>query len=167
LKSTTGKRNAHLHKYTQETLEVVKRDNCEMLRFYGYADEPGENSVNAFNLDEEYCKTMKPKRNGYKEHNKQAIKQVIEISKDSSLIKTHQNYGCEALRMPPTARLTDVCVEEARIRMKLKKKCYCQFTFEFDNLLLTLVKFVSLVAIVFLVITFGIKITVNAVEQEF
>ena len=68
--------------------------------------------------------------------------------------------------MPPTARLTDVCVEEARIRMKLKKKCYCQFTFEFDNLLLTLFKFVSIVAIFSLMIIFGIKTTVNAVEQE-
>jgi hypothetical protein len=68
---------------------------------------------------------LKPKRNGFKEHNKQAIKEVIAIFKDKSLIKTHQNFGCEALTMPSIANLTDPAVEEARLRMGLKKKSFC------------------------------------------
>jgi hypothetical protein len=96
-----------------------------MLRFYGYADEPGENTANHFKFDEEFIKTLKPKRNGFREHNKQAIKEVIAISKDRSLIKTHQNYGSEALTMPKIGKLTEPAVNEARIRMGLRKKWFC------------------------------------------
>jgi hypothetical protein len=54
LKSTTGKRNQHLKKYNEKTLEHIKKDNAEMLRFYGYADEPGENSANHYKFDAEF-----------------------------------------------------------------------------------------------------------------
>jgi hypothetical protein len=96
-----------------------------MLRFYGYADEAGENTANHYKFDAEFIKTLKPKRNGFRQHNKEAIKEVIAISKDKSLIKTHKNYDSAALTMPPIKTLTDPCVEEARIRMGLKKKWFC------------------------------------------
>lgn len=89
LKSTTGKRNQHLKKYTKETLEIVKKDNMEMLRFFGYADEPGEDTVNAFNLTKDEIKNLKRAPAGFREHNKNAIKEVIAISKDPKSVKTH------------------------------------------------------------------------------
>lgn len=104
----------------------MKRDNAEMLRFFGYADDPGMDTVNPFKLDKEHAATLTRKQGGYREHNKNAIKEVIEISKDSSKIKSHENWGCERLPLPPTATLTDPCVEEAQERMGLnKKKCIC------------------------------------------
>jgi hypothetical protein len=113
-------------------LEVIKRDNIEMLRFFGYADEPGEDTVNAFKLTKEEIVNLKQKPAGFREHNRNAIKEAIEISKDLKLVKTHECWGGTPLRMPPVAELTDPCVDEARERMGFKKKCVCQFTMEFD-----------------------------------
>ena len=44
-----------------------------MLRFFGYADEPGEDTVNAFKLTEDEIKNMKRAPSGFREHNKRAI----------------------------------------------------------------------------------------------
>ena len=68
--------------------------------------------------------------------------------------------------MPPTAHITDPCVDEARERMGFKKKCICQFTMEFDKLVVMFSKMFAIVFSLFMVLTYGLKIGYDVVEAE-
>ena len=88
LKKNTGKKNAHVHRYSDAQIERIKYENADNLFFFGYAhyNGQGENPTDIFKFDNPST-DLRSKDYGFRKVNEEMIKEVIKVSKDPSLIK--------------------------------------------------------------------------------
>ena len=78
LKSTTGKFDAHRHRYTEEQLNYVKENLKEHLYFFGYTTNPGEENPTGF-FDFEEDNEYRDKYMGFKKVNEDCLNEVTTL----------------------------------------------------------------------------------------
>ena len=75
LKSTTGKFDAHRHRYTEEQINYIKQNLKEHLNFFGYTTNPGEENPTGY-FDFGYFNEYRDKYMGFKKVNEDCLNEV-------------------------------------------------------------------------------------------
>lgn len=78
-KSTTGKFNAHIAKYSEEQVKAIRDMNIDFLYYFGYVKHPSEENPTGFFDFESHSKENLDKYYGFKKDNKDI---VAKLAKD-------------------------------------------------------------------------------------
>lgn len=79
LKKTTGKKDAHVDKYTKEQIEVIKSHNKEILYKFGYVNDPDPTKKNPtafFDFGEKHDEKLAADFKGFRKINEESLKVV-------------------------------------------------------------------------------------------
>ena len=104
MKSTSGKKDAHVDKYNLEQLDYIKTYNKELLYKFGYVNDPDSKKKNPtafFNFGEKHDEKLAADFNGFRKINEASLKVVCSPDYKPKASYRVNKEGCFTLLTDP------------------------------------------------------------------